>query len=81
MTWDGKARILISTDNVIGYLETMAKLKKSFDKTVRAIIESIEDIKAENKPRLGTMFNEADYPTEDAIKSACYAEFLHRTGA
>lgn len=64
---DDGARILPAA-NYLSYCEGMRKCKAQFERAVAKFLSNYDGLKEEARVRLNTMFNEADYPDEKAIR-------------
>ncbi len=63
---DGGTRILANTGFMV-YSTAMKDCRLKSEAAVRALKGQLQAIKADGKSRLGTMYNEDDYPSEDDL--------------
>lgn len=68
LPWEDDGTRILSNVGYVQYQQAMQDCKRKTELAVKAFIKTLPDAIAEARSRLGTMFNEEDYPNEDELK-------------
>lgn len=68
LPWGDNGDRILPAANYFPYLAEMSKFKNDFENKVSEFIARYPDLKQDAKIRLGTMFNENDYPFTDDVQ-------------
>ena len=69
LPWDDDGTRILSTTGYEQYTQQMRLVRIKFDDAVKLFINGLSEYVDEARKRLGTMFNQDDYPSSDDIKS------------
>lgn len=73
LSWADPFRIL-SAELFMDYRATMAEYEAKFEKAVREFLMKFDDLKEQEKKRLGKLYREADYPSREVLRSRFYVK-------
>ena len=69
LPWDDDGTRILTTAGYLPYTEKMHDCRLKAEDEVKQFISTLPDAVKEAKQRLGELFNEDDYPTNDVLKS------------
>lgn len=67
LPWGDNGDRILPAANYFNYIGEMGKMKNDFERLVSEFLRQYPDLKLDAELRLGTMFNEADYPPVDKV--------------
>lgn len=68
LPWGDNGDRILSTENYFNYLKEISGLKMEFGRLVEQFVQEYKDEIERSRQRLGSLFNEQDYPHPDMIK-------------
>ncbi|OGC77192.1 hypothetical protein A2619_01145 [candidate division WWE3 bacterium RIFOXYD1_FULL_39_9] len=68
LPWSDEGMRILTSANFSKYSEKIRSLKSDFENATREFVQGYNTYVEDSKERLGSLFNEMDYPKEDEIK-------------